>query len=530
MIQDSSGYVYQDGELGPRQVATLWGIRLLLLVLAISPGVICITSAFASVQFFRRKQSGRIWAIACGAAFLACSAPLLVGSAIVARYSGSSSDGWIEVPVFGLTQVAAGILILIAFLPRESGGQPLFQMTRPARIKGDGTAPLSLYVAVAVMVGGLFLGNSLCQRWSLQANLPSNSNFLHTNLIWFGALILAIAFHELGHIAAGQMVGMKLLSFRIGPLHAALEEGRWQFVLPRSWKCVFAGGVSMISKNPLCYSRWQAISGAAGGTLANLFVGAIALLGVLTAKGSSYEPSWEFLSQVATINFAFLLVNLIPAQESATYSDGARIYQIITGSVLEDYRRILAMAQATTVTPLRPKDFDIELIERVSATNAPSFDHSFLLLIACDYYFDKGQVESASRKVREADALCDQETTYWTERCGAIVLRAACLLADRAMTEKWWQRSLSAKSWNPAKQDRFPACAYFTVTCRLPEAEEAWRAEFERANRLPESGGRAFDFYYLGRLREMLDEVARQAANAPHVTIHEQLDPLNCSE
>src|SRR6202011_705496 len=100
---------------------------------------------------------------------------------------------------------------------------------------------------------------------------------------WFAALILAIVFHELGHVAAGQMVGMKLLSFRIGPLHVALEDGRWEFVLPRSLKSMFAASVSMIPQNPLIYSRWQAIGAAAGGALANLFVGAIAVLGVLTA-------------------------------------------------------------------------------------------------------------------------------------------------------------------------------------------------------------------------------------------------------
>jgi hypothetical protein len=119
-------------------------------------------------------------------------------------------------------------------------------------------------------------------------------------------------------------------------------------------------------------------------------------------------------------------------------------------------------------------------------------------------------MESASRKFREAEALYDQETTYWAEHCGAIVLRAACLLADRAMAEKWWQRRLSAKSFRPGKKNHFPACAYLAIDCRLPEAEEAWRVQAERVNRLPESGGRAFDLYYLGRLREMLDEATSE--------------------
>jgi hypothetical protein len=276
----------------------------------------------------------------------------------------------------------------------------------------------------------------------------------------------------------------------------------------------------MIPKHPLSYDRWQAIGGAAGGTLANLLVGAIALVGMVTAPGSIYESSWDFLGQMAIVNFAFFAVNLIPAQEAATYSDGARIYQILTGSVLEDYRRILAMSQATTVTPLRPKDFDIQLIERIAKTDAPSFDHAFLFLVAGDYYFERGEMESACQKVREAEALSDQQTSYWAERCGSIVLRAACVLRDRAMAEKWWQRSLTAKSWNPRKKDRFPACAYFTVSGRVPEAEEAWLAEFEHVNRMPETGGRAFDLYYLERLREILDDAARRAGNAAAVPLN----------
>jgi len=512
LIQGTSGYAYRASALGPRWVALLWIARLLLAIIAISPGAICISSAIAVVQFLREKQSARTWAIACGVGLLVCFIPLLATSVIfvlMARHTGGHSAGLLGVPFLGLIQMAAGILILAAFLPRDSVNSTIYKNTRPARVKGDGTASLSLYVAFAVMVGGLSLGNSLCERWSLQAHLPPSPSFLHLNLIWLGAFILALASHEFGHILAGQMVGMTLLSLRIGPFHVALEEGRWRVVLPRSWKCVFSGGVSMISKRPLCYSRWQAISSTAGGVLANLFIGGLALLGLLTAKGAAYEQSWEFLGQAATINLALFLANLIPAREAQTYSDGARIYQILTGSVLEEYRHILAMAQATTVSSLRPKDFDIELIDRITARNTPGLDHSFLLLVACDYYFDRGQIESAGGKLREAEALSDQETTYWTERCGAIVLRAACLLTDLAMAEKWWQRSQSAKSRNPRKKNRFPACAYFTVTCRLSEAEDAWRAEFERANRQPESGGRAFDFHYLGHLREMLDEATR---------------------
>jgi Zn-dependent protease len=515
MFPDSSANAYANGGSGAAPVVMIGLIRLLLGLLAIAPGAICISSAVAAVQVMRGKPSGRAWAIACGVAFLACSLPVLAASALIAYYARINSAGFLGLPALGLIQTAAGILILIAFLPRESAQQPLFESARPARIQGDGTTSVSLYAAVAVMVGGCFLGDWLCRRWSLRAHLPGDTSFLHINLIFFAALLIAVVGHELGHMAAGGTVGMKILAFRIGPLQGALEEGRWRLVLPRSWKSACCAGVTMIPKNPLSHRRWQAVGAAAGGALANLFMGAVALLGVCTAPGSSYEPSWALLGQIATLNLTFFAVNLIPAKEAAAYSDGARIFQILTGSVIEDYRRILAMAQAITVTPFRPGDLDLALIEKIAANNTPHFDRAFLFLIACDCYFDRGQMESARQRLREAEALYEQETTYWAERCGDFVLHAACLLRDREMAEKWWQRRLSAKSWNPGKKNHFPACAYFTLTGRVAEAEAAWQAEFARASRSPETGERAFDLHCLEHLRAMLDQAAQQAVNAP---------------
>jgi len=223
MIQDTSSYAYQVGELRPWQIAMLWRVRLLLFLLAISPVAITVTSALAAVQFFRAKRSGRNWAIACGVSFLATSFPILCTAAFLALIPRRMIIGsWLGLPVFGLTQAAAGILILVAFLPREAADQIVLQNTRPAPVKGDGTTSLSLYVGIAVVAGGYYLGDSLCRRWALHANLPHDLGFVHTNLILLGALILAVACHELGHMVAGQVVGMKLLSFRIGPLQGEL--------------------------------------------------------------------------------------------------------------------------------------------------------------------------------------------------------------------------------------------------------------------------------------------------------------------
>ena len=176
------------------------------------------------------------------------------------------------------------------------------------------------------MIGALCFGNSLCEklgstsesenrRWMLSLLFPTDVMArLHCTL--------AIVFHELGHVAAGQIVGMKILSFRIGPLHAAIEEDKWKFVLPRSLKSMFAAGVSMIPQNPPSfYSRWRAVAAAAGGALANLLVGAVAVLGVLTSKGSAYEAYWGFLGMVATVSLGVFLV-----QSQRSYAGSGSIF------------------------------------------------------------------------------------------------------------------------------------------------------------------------------------------------------------
>jgi Zn-dependent protease len=512
LLQDSSDYAYQDGGLNPPQVAMLWVTRILLCLIALGPVTIFIASIGAAIQFFRGKQNARAWAIACGIAFLVASVPSFSASALVDYYSGGSSNGWLEISSLGFIHLAAGVLILVAFLPRSAASQPVFQSARVARVKGDGTTALSLYLAIAVVFGGCFYGDTLSGRWAANAQLPPpDSSLLHTNLILFAALVLSITFHELGHMAAGRAVGMKILSFRIGPVQAALDDGKWRLIPPRSLGHALGAGVSMIPANPLNYDRRQLIVGGAGGTLANLFIGSITLVGLVTAKGSPYQSWWYFLSQMAILNFAFFVVNLIPVKEAAMYSDGARIFQIVTGSVLEDYRRILAMTQATTVTPLRPRDYKIHLVEKVIASDTPGIDRTFLLLVAGDYYFDIGDMESARQKFREAEELYDREASFSAEHCGYFVSRAVYLLADAAMAEKWWQRKLTAKRFKTGRETLFPACAYFLIIGRLREAEEAWQAEFEHANRLPETGEREFDLYNLGYLRKLIDQAARQA-------------------
>lgn len=511
MISEPS-YDYQNISESEYQVL-LFLLRCVLILLGISPAAICIASAIALLQYHRHKLNTRFWAITCGITFLASSVPLIVSAAVIIYYSGfHRSEAFVL--VLPAVHLAAGILITSAFLPRNSVSELLSGETRPARVKGDGTSPISYILLVAFLIAGFWFVDSEIFKWARRQGLAPTSSFLADQLTFLAALFIATALHELGHIAAGLSVGMKLLSIRIGPFHMEIDKDRWKLVAPSSWKCLFQGGVRIVPTSPQAYRKSRAIWTAAGGPLASLITGGITLLFLLSAKGSIYEPAWQLMSLVTSLCLLFFLANLVPVREASAYSDGARIYQILTGNVMEDFCRIAAMTEATKHTPTRPRDYDITLIEKTAANpNLQSYNVPFLYVVASDFYFDRGSMDDARNALSKAERAMEGINIVWKENCGAFVLRAVCFGRDREMAEKWWGRGLHAKPLNPKRDSEIEFVAYCIIENRPSEGEEAWKRELERANRLPDNGDRAFDLHYLNRLRELLDDTFRTQAS-----------------
>ncbi len=475
-------------------------------LLVISPIAICITSAITVVQYFRRKSSARTWAIACGGTFLMSSIPLWGAFAAIAHFGGYSAVsmdvGMLALPAIHL---AVGVLLIVLFAPHSSVSELL--EVHPSKIKGDGTTSFSYLLAIAVTVAGIIIFDHLIGRWAHQHGLTETPGFIQDQIIFFGALFIATAVHELGHIAAGLSVGMRMLSVRIGFLHMEVESGRWRFVPPASLKSLFQAGVRIIPPNPQQYRKSDAILVGAGGPLASLAAGAIGLLLLLRAKGSFYESAWLLLGQIAALSLVYFLANLIPVQEAATYSDGARIFQIVTGHVMEDYRRIIAVVEAGKIGPSRPRDYDISLIESTASNDLLGRHQTlYLHLIASDYYFDQMRLKDAQSALAKAEAGMEGAGTVWKENCGALVLRAVSFAQNREMAEKWWERGMNAKAFNPKSDSEFDFLAHCIIKNRLAEADGAWKRQMERTNRMPDIGEKGFDLHYLDHLRKLIDD------------------------
>jgi peptidase M50-like protein len=148
-------------------------------------------------------------------------------------------------------------------------------------------------------------------------------------LAFWVAFLVNVAVHELGHLAAGRIVGIGASRIVLGPLELVRDANRWSARLCRDWFSL-GGGLVLLTPPPRTARHMAWV--AAGGPVASLalLVASLALL---------RRPwwSWETIATPVRALDAFtalgalvtLLTNLVPAQRTPAGkpSDGYVIRQ-----------------------------------------------------------------------------------------------------------------------------------------------------------------------------------------------------------
>jgi hypothetical protein len=320
------------------------------------------------------------------------------------------------------------------------------------------------------------------------------------------ALLVTTTVHELGHAATGRMLGMRLRAFIVGPFQWRIRDGRWkfQFLLAKFFSA--GGATAVVPTNPQ-QSRWNEICMIAAGPMAGLFIGTIASYAALTAKGQPYERYWEILALIATFGLVSTAVNLIPFRPEAFYSDGARIYQLLHGGPLADLHRVFNVAGASLVTPLRPRDYDIEAIQRAAHSFTRGNEAIVLRLLASSYFLDCGKIPQAREAVVDAERVCRESgSDLPAELCMAFVFRTALLRRDAAGARQWWERMEAKKPTHHGTDYWLAKSALLWIENRLEEAREAWNKGNALAQKLPAAGDYEFDRYRSALLSKALEE------------------------
>ena len=456
----------------------------------VTPVPLAIFFAMAWWNLCHGKSSGRAWAIAANTLLILISFPLCAAALFTSRFGR-------KVPPLAIlwltgTFLAIGLIGLLAFARRHPDSLAAMTQTKPVRVRGDGTSQLFDFLSFGIAIVSAIAGIDWCSHWGYIHHLPY-STISQWLLKLAGALLITTTVHETGHAGVGQVLGMKLRMFVVGPLQWRIRDGRWKFEFRLKQLFSAGGATALVPINPK-QAKWIDITMIAAGPLANLVTGLAFMALMLTAPGRPYQSAWELCGLCGVLSLSSVLVNLIPFRPESIYSDGAQIYQLISGGPWADFRHAISVVLASAVTPLRPRDYDIAAIQRAESFFAHGYQAFVLRLIASSYYMDINDQLRARESLADAERIYAQSTVDLPEgTLLAVIFRVAFLRRDPIAARAWWERLEAKKPTHLGVDYWLARSALLWVEGNLVEAREAWEKGNVLAKELPAAGDYDFD-------------------------------------
>ena len=469
--------------------------RALLLVI---PWVIPFQTAVFGIAWwtvFREKHSARVWGILASLSFLAwVILPLLITPRFFWRGD--------------LLILAIGVVGLIAFVWPVQPLQVSVEAQPSPHLPGDGT---SAFLNKAWQFASLLAYWGTYSWWLgwLRAHDLPRPDFISGTLRLVGFALIIVALHESGHALAGVLLGMKVRAFLAGPFQWRIRDGKWTFAFePR--QILVTMGATGIVPTTRDFTDFALLATAASGVLVNAVTGAVALwLADIGAAGEAAGPVTLF----GAFSVAVAFMNLVPFRFRDYYSDGAQIYQILSGGAWTDFRRVLALAGAATVSPVRPKEYDIEAIHRAGETITQGRQGLLLRLLAYSYFLDHGNLAAAGQEVVHAVSIYNTSAADApAELVSCFVFSSAYILRSAEVTRQWWAHFEAKK---PVQNSDFwlAHSALSWIEGDLNGAQSSFKQAYTLAQSLPEAGAYEFERHCCSLLRDVL-EAAPAAAVA----------------
>lgn len=469
---DVSGW--PQAHLPPTVLSALIGFSLTLLGLVY--GAACWT-------FWTGKSSARAWGLAASGVNAVLGCLFLY---IDRRFLTLPATAFLNPDALLLGFGLAGI---VAFRRRDVIKAE--KLTQP--LPGDGTNAIVNRAIWIAGVGALIATMSWWLRWAKPKGLAwsGNSNrgsLLHDLFLVLLLELLMVAIHEFGHAIAAEALGMRLRAFIVGPLQWRVRDGKWEFRFILSGFLAIGGATAVAPTDPH-RPAWREICMVAAGPVASLAAGSAALWAALSAPGRPWAQAWLALAFFSTLSLLTGVLNLIPFRTKNFYSDGAGIYQLLLPGPWADLHRAFSAAAATTVTALRPRDYDIDAILRAGSAISVGQQALYLRLLAASYYLDRGRIADASHALGEAETIYQESASdIPAELHAPFVFGKAYLQHDAAGARLWWERMQAKK---PARHDAdywIAKSAFLWSEQRLEEATEAWEKGNALVQQLPLSG------------------------------------------
>jgi hypothetical protein len=403
--------------------------------------------------------------------------------------------------------LAIGIAGLIAFSWPYELPISVSQNYESPRLPGDGTSDLVNRMA-GFLIGATTLGPYLWWvGWVRAKGVSENHGKLSRIVLILLVVLVITSLHELAHAATGLGLGMKLRAFVVGPFQWQIREGKWEFKF-RAKEILSLQGATGVVSAAADFRRWRYLCTVASGPLVNLLTGVLALWIAFTARAGSRVQAGGFLALFGAWSLVLCALNLVPFRRKDEYSDGAIMFQLSSGGPWTDFRRTVAVIGSSVVTPLRPRDYDIEAILRAEHLMIHGKQGLLLRLYAYTFVLDRDRMVDAAEALREAESIYRQSASnISTELYTVFIFGNAYVRRDAAAAREWWTRMEDRR---PARfnSDYWRAkSALHWIEGDLRKANEAWERSNALAQQLPKAGAYEFDRYCCSKLRQALDEV-----------------------
>jgi Zn-dependent protease len=454
----------------------------------------------------REKPSARAWGLAACALLVSIQFLSLLYFIRTAHNPRALTDLW---HIDGLVFVVS-VAGFVAYGRRFKQPDEATRHEASNPLLGDGTfGPLNRYVVVAAPVAFYFLYSWL-SSFMRDRGLWDGQDFISDNLYFLTILAAVILIHELGHAIAAAALGMQFTSFTLGPLRLQREKCRWKFSFEFKMCLKRAGAVGALPKTAKP-PRWHGACVAVAGPAANLLSSVVVLLAYAATDIGQWTMIDGYIVLFGATSFFYAAINLIPLRVGQLYSDGARFYQSVANNAFCDLMRIRQTVMVMPETALRPRDYDIEAIERALVGFPAGVEGHYLKLYVHEYCLENGHLEEARVALTEAEAIYGQSALK--EGTEVTFILGYALFRDGDSARRWWDRLETRKADRSDSDYWLAKSAVDCVEGRLEEADSALRKADALIVTKPLTGSRAFDADWSVRLRQMMGDMVELARN-----------------
>ncbi len=443
---------------------------------------------------------------------------------------GNSEARWWAIGASGLTILiywilqtsplwpAAGIVGLVIFARPGTVEAMVAGKSQQPRVRGDGTSGSMDGFANLAMIAGCVAACYFWAGWAADNGLPSDDRvFLWVLYIELATLLTTLS-HESGHALAAVLLDMKLRRFVVGPLSGSFRSGMWEFEFSPIGLLGAPGSVGVVPASMENLRNRHALVAAAG-PVASLLLGLADTWAALSAKGHPWEAAWRLLAFTSTFSLMSFAFNLIPARPESVYSDGARIYQLLRKGPWADVHLALSMASCTLASATRPRDMDIEVIQRARAFLTRGTEALLLRVQAKCYFHDCGRIPEAIEALVDAERVFEEsQLTLRADLYKSFVFDNALLKRDAAAARVWWNRMDERKNSTSDAAYWMSYSALLFAEGNLEEAEAAWELSNNLMQQCPQAGAFEYDRDCLAQLRDAI-----AMSKTPQYSVQESL-------